>query len=111
MLHLTFCLAVKQLEQSKSVADPRVAALQEEVRGLQEQLASARSAHETELAKVRAAASSSSSPGGKDVAALKKQIATLEEEKAALCETIAKLKAGGDSDLDEADLMKEENSE
>ncbi len=100
---------MKQLEQSKSVADPRVAALQEEVRSLQDQLQTVRSAHEAEVAKLKTLGNSSSSPGGKEVAALKKQIETLEEEKAALCETIAKLKAGGGSDLDEADLMKDED--
>jgi chromosome segregation ATPase len=40
---------VKSLEQNKSVADPRVAALQEEVRNLKEQLETARSAHDAEV--------------------------------------------------------------
>jgi hypothetical protein len=68
---------VKQLEQSKTVADPRVAALQDEVRSLQEQLQNAKSAHEAEVAKLKTLGNSSSSPGGKEVMALKKQIETL----------------------------------
>ncbi len=110
---------VKALEAAKSQPDQRLVQLQEEIKGLQEQLQRSKSTYEGEIARLKASASTSSTAD--EINRLQERIKALEKEKAALEAELVKAKAGGgagkkkgaasDDDIDEAALMREDDDD